>query len=243
MKRLFTLLLFTLITLPAFAATPSTAMGPVSNRRQVSTSGICTRSVTPDRGQITMTAQVQDDDLQTAARKAQESYDRAVAAVKRLDLENLEIKTSEYNLEEVREWQKEQMVSKGFMARIGLRVSTSSIQKLGQVIAIAARENLKDVSGLTTYLSPEKRKKEGFACLQEASEDARSKAEKLAQSLGAGLGEVLTVSENENEPHPPVRPLMMRAAMDKSAASDNGPSIEAGQQDISISVQASFGLR
>jgi uncharacterized protein YggE len=213
-----------------------------SERREVSTSGSCNRTATPDRGQVTMTAQVRDNDLQVAARKANEAYERAVTEVKKLDLENLELRTVEYSLNEVREWEKDRMVSMGFQARIGLRVSTSSIQKLGQVLAIAARLELKDVSGLETYLSPEKKKKEHFACLQEAAEDARSKAAKLAESLGARLGEVLKITESVEEPRPPVRPLMAmaRAANEGAPA---GPTIEAGQQEIAVTVQASFGLR
>jgi uncharacterized protein YggE len=191
-----------------------------------------------------MTAQAQDSDLQTAARKAREAYDRAVVAVKRLELENLEVRTSEYSLNEVREWQKDHLVSKGFQARIGLRVATSNIQKLGEVIAIGSRENLKDISGLTTYLSPEKRKKEHFACLEEASEDARAKADKLATTLGARLGEVLTISESYNEPQPPFRPYMAQSMAKAAApAPGGGPTIEAGQQELSVSVQTSFGLR
>jgi uncharacterized protein YggE len=234
-----------LFRLPVLCALLHCSTVLASVDRQVSTSGSCNRIATPDRGQVTMTAEAQDRDLQAAARKATQLYERALSAVKRLDLEAPEFRTVEYNLGEVREWQKDKLVSKGFKARIGLQISTSSIQKLGDVIAIGAREELKDISGMTTYLSPEKLKKEHFACLQEASEDARSKAQKLSESLGAHLGEVLTISESYNEPARP-RPMMGVNESSAPMAAKSvvpPPSIEAGQQELSVNVQATFGLR
>jgi len=201
--------------------------------REVSASGSCTKISTPDRGQITLVAEAQDKDLQVAAKRATEQYERASQAIKKLGLEHLDLRTVEYSLNEVREWEKNKMVPKGFKARMGLQVSTSSIQKLGDVIAIAANEKLQDVSGLTTFLSPEKLRLEQFSCLQAASNDAREKAQKLAESLGAKLGEVITV-----------RPMMAMAdgaMMSKSAVA--APSIDAGQQELHVNVDAVFSLK
>lgn len=224
----------------------SVAQANADLRRQVSTSGSCTRFATPDRGRITMTAEALEPGLQDASRKATQDYERAVAEIKKLGLEHLEIQTSEYTLGEAREWEKNKLVSKGYKARLGIQVSTSDIQKLGQVIAIGAREGLKDIGGMSTYLSPAKRQTEHFACLQAASEDARAKAEKLATSLGARLGEVLTIREGErrdDSPSPTPRSFLMQAKSADAVESAPVPSIQTGNQELSLSVDVVFGLK
>lgn len=209
--------------------------------RDVTVSGECTRQVTPDRGMITVTADIRDSDLKSAAKKATEAYERVREGVKRLGLENLEMRTSEYNLAEVREWEKDRQVSKGFQARMGLRVSTSQAQRLGEVIALAAREGLREVGQLQPYLSEEKQQKERLECLKAAAENARAKAERLAGTLGAKVGEALQVQEISSGDMPRPQPMRMEV-MAKSARAMEPPSVEVGQQDLSVSVQVKFAL-
>jgi uncharacterized protein YggE len=213
-----------------------------SRDREVTVSGNCFRTVTPDRGAIILTTEAQSKDLQTAAREATDSYNRVRDAVQRLKLEDTDLRTVEYTLSEIREWEKNHMVSRGFRARMGLRVASSQIQRLGEVIAIGARENVRDVGQLTTYLSEDKKKKEQFACLQEAAEDAKARGEKLATSLGAKLGEVISISETGGFQRPEPQPVMM---MEKAArASDVAPpTVEAGREELRLTVQVQFALK
>ena len=211
--------------------------------REVSVSGSCLRTVTPDRGAIVLTAEAQDKDLKAAAKDATEAYERAKKAVERLGLADLELRTVEYSLNEVREWEKNKTVSKGFRARMGLRVASSQIQRLGEVIAIGAREGLRDVGALVSFLSEEKQKKEQFECLKEAAEDARARAEKMAGALGAKVGEVVMLSESGGYQRPEPQPRAM--LMEKSMAANDmaAPTVEAGRQDLHVTVQATFSLK
>src|SRR4051812_41761123 len=101
--------------------------------REVSVSGACTHNVVADRGAIVLTADFTEADLKSAAKKATDTYEHTRDAIKRLNLENLELQTVEYNLAEAKEWVKDRMVSKGFRARMGLKVSTSQTSRLGEV--------------------------------------------------------------------------------------------------------------
>lgn len=241
--RVFVVVVFSVLSLPVLSATAAQAdVAPGSlDRRHIAVQGLCYRRATPDRGAIIVTAEVQDMDLKTASVQATRSYERVRDAVKKLGLEALELSTVEYSVNEVREWEKNRSVFKGFKARMGLQVSTASIQKLGDVIEIAAREQIKDVGSLTTFLSREKMMKEHLGCLQEASDNARARAEKLAAALGAKLGDVISVVEQAALP-PPARPVPMARAMSKMAA-DAGPTVEAGTQDLSVTIQANFALK
>ncbi len=212
-----------------------------SETRRVTVSGKCTRQVTPDRGAIVVTADFRDDDLKQASKRATEAYERAREAVKRLGLKDVDLRTIEYSMSEVREWEKDRQVFKGYRARMGLRVATSQVDKLGEVIAIATREGLKEVGGLQSFLSESQQLQEQVACLQEAAQNARIKAEKLAAALGARVGETLLVTESGGFQSPPERMMVMDAASGVGAS--RPPSIEAGQQTLSLAVEVAFALK
>jgi uncharacterized protein YggE len=217
-------------------------------QRQVAVEGVCNRMVSPDRGSITLTVEYQNMDLSKAAKDAADSYERLSSAIKKLKLDNLNMRSSEYTVYEVKEWEKDKQVNRGFRARMGLWVSTSDIQKIGEVIAIASREKVKNVDSLQTYLSDEKQLQEEIACLDSAAKNARLKAEKLAGALGAQLGPVLTMNESGRSMPTWPRPMMMqkafavRGAMAMDSA-EAAPSVEAGQQSLSLQVQVAFGLK
>lgn len=211
--------------------------------RQVSVSGVCNKSVTPDRGAITLTVEARNSDLKAAIKKATDVYEGLREAVKKLGLENLDLKTSEYSVNEIREWEKDRQVMKGYRARMGVLVETSSIQRLGEVIALGARHQVNDVGQLQIFLSPQKLQKEQFECLQAAAENARAKAEKLASALGAKVGKAVSISESGGiEPPRPPRPMRMEMAM-QAKGSMPEPQVEAGQQEMSLTVQATFELQ
>ncbi len=218
------------------AATPSPLQG-------ISVEGICNRRTVPDRGAISVTADALEKDIKAAVSKATDSYERVRSAVKRLNLENMDIETSEYSVQEEKVWEKDRLVSKGFRARMGLRVTSSNIQKLGEVIAIAAKENIRDVGALSTYLSPEKLKQEQMACLEEAATHARAKADKLAAALGAKVGALVSISEIKPEGSSPHPVVMMEARAKFAADAPAAPNVEAGKQDITTTVYATFSLR
>lgn len=231
-------LVWALLILPAtqiFAA-------PAAGTRYVAVQGSCTRSATPDRSEIALTAEYRADEIQSAVKDATSAYERTRDAVKKLGLADLETQTSEYTVSRVVEWEKNRQINRGYQVRMGLRVSTSSIAKMGEVISIAGRQGLKDVGQLRMYLSDAKTLEEKQACLQSAAEHAKSKAERLASSLGAKVGAVLSVQESGMTRTDPVMPMRM-AVMAESDAKLSAPQVEAGKQDISVQVDAVFELK
>lgn len=234
-------LLVTLLPLAAFA-------DPFGEKRHITVQGFCTRQIAPDRGSIVVTAEATEPDLQSASKKATDTYEKLRDSVQKMRLENANLITSEYSLQEVREWQKDRQVSKGFRARMGLRVTTSSIQRLGEIISVAAKLGLREVGNLDTFLSQEKLLKEQMACFEEAGSNATKRAETLAGSLGAKIGEVLEISELREDTGGPVRPMAMtmnaKSSRMEMADAGGAPSgVEAGSRTMSMTVYATFALK
>lgn len=213
--------------------------------RDVAVSGTCTRKATTDQASLTLTADFQDTDLNEAIRKATHAYTRASEAIQRIGLPDAELKTTEYSVNEVREWDKDKSVFKGFRARMGLRVATSDVAKMGQVISIAAREDIHDVSELTTSLSVKKLRSEQGLCLKEAALNARDKAEKLASALNTRVAEVLTITETSSDSLPPrpIRPMMREQLAAPMSAEVAPPAVQSGTQEVTVTIQAVFALK
>lgn len=213
--------------------------------KYVAVQGSCTRSVTPDRGSVTLTAQARDKDLKAASRKAGDIYERMRASVIKLKLADQDLQSSEYSLREDREWVGGKAIFKGFIARMGLTVRTSEIGRLGEVLAIGSREGSEEIGNLTTFMSEELMIKEQLACLEDAAQNARSKAEKLAGALGAKVGAVRILSETQLPAPGPVsgRAMMKYADSALMEAAPQAAQVEAGKQTIGYSIHASFELK
>ncbi|MES2854401.1 MAG: SIMPL domain-containing protein [Bdellovibrionota bacterium] len=210
--------------------------------RIVVVNGICSKSVVPDRGSINVVATTQDLDLQKASKKTTEAYEKLKGAVQKLNLKDVEISTTEYSLSEVRDWEKEKSVFKGFRARMGLGITTSEIARLGEVIQLAANQNLKEVGALNAFLSDAKIQTERESCLEDAIANARSKATRMAKAAGGKVGKALVVVETgASVPQPRLMESQAKASF-AGAMSDAPPSVDAGQQKLTVSVDVTFSL-
>ena len=238
--------IFTAVLLISLAlATPSQAFGD-SNRnddlvRSVTVSGTCHRSIVPDKASLNMVAEsVNPRDIKTAVADAVRNYESTKAQVTRLRLKDMELVTSEYNVNPIYDWNNGKQTLRGYQARIGLRVESSEIDRMGEVMGIAADNNMKDVGAWSLFVSPAKFKQVQSECLAEAAQDARSNAEKMASGLGAKVGAVIRLSQQGVQQAP--QPLYASAMMERKgmAADAAAPSIEAGKQEINITVDATF---
>ncbi len=212
--------------------------------RTVNVSGQCLRTTIPDRGSLNIVPEFQDADIKVATRKATESYEKIKKEVQALKLANLELQTSEYSVNQQFDYIKGKSVSQGYRARMGLNVITSETARLGEVIAIASKNNVKDVGALSTFLSDEKSRDEREACLEEAIQHASAKAARMAKAAGARLGKIVSLNEEGGgivAPPPPIafRSMNMKAMADES---QSAPSVDTATQKIQLSVNAVYFL-
>ena len=194
-----------------------------------------------------LTAEFRDKDAQVTAHKATEIFERVRKKILENKISKLDLETSEFSVNEVREWEKDKVVSKGFQSRASLKISSSDFGFSSKVIGIALSEGVKDVSNLHNYVSNEVIDRARFDCLQEAVKNAKAKAEKMAEAAGARVGGVISLSESSGDLSPPSPPhVFMAKAMrgaPQSEAADNGPTIDAGKITIATDVSVSFELR
>lgn len=210
---------------------------------EVQVQGNCDIQVVPDRGSVSFTAENQAGDQKVAVKKTNDQINALKKEIEKMNLANVEFKSTGYSVYPVREYEKNKYVDKGMKASLTLEVTTSDIQKLGDTLVSASKIGIQNVGSLSTYLSVEKSQKEYLRCLDIAAQDAKDKAQQLAKKLGFKIGDVLKIVES---PRMQMRPrpegiMMMKGAM---ASMDMAPTkIEAGTEQFSTTLQVSFDIK
>lgn len=140
--------------------------------------------------------------------------------------------TSAITVGEVREWDGDRQVSRGYRATLTTAVRMTDAAALGPLLARAVAEMEPEVSGPTWRLAADNPAR--LEACRLAAADARRRAEAFADALGAGLGPVVAMAE-AGTPHGGFdQPAMLRAAA--------APGIEAGDIDVSASVDVVYRL-
>jgi uncharacterized protein YggE len=205
--------------------------------------GRCSTKVTPDRVMVTFTAENTSKDQKEAFKKTNRQIEGLKADIKKLNLEKLELKNTGYNVYPVQEYLNNKVIDKGIRVSLSLEVTTSQIERIGEVMVSASKIGITNVGQLATFLSLEKTKEEYLKCLDVASDDAKAKARQLSKKLDIKLAGVVKVVEAPMvQPAPIPFQRTMMAGMAKSEAME-APKIEAGQQEFTTSIDVYFGIK
>ena len=213
--------------------------------RWIAVQGECHREVTPDRASVDLTVQHLEASVKLATEKTARVHAELRDRILRLKLADAELESVGYSVEEVREWEKNRSVSKGFRAQMSLRVSTSEIGRFGEVMVIASQLDLKDVGALRSFVSTSLRERERIGCLEGALKNARLKADRMAAAAGATVERVLSIAEEGATPPPPPMPQMAKMFGGGGAADAAmvAPVVDAGKSEIGVRVDVVYGLR
>lgn len=204
---------------------------------EVKVIGNCSIKVTPDQASVVFTAENQSKDQKSAALKTNSQMNSLKEKIKSLNLEDVVLKNTNYQVQPIREYEKDRLIDKGTRVALSLEVTTSSITRLNEAMDLAIKEGIQNVSSLRMFLSQKKNQAEYSRCLEIASEEANSKAKLLAKKFNQSLGEAVKIQETGASAPGPV---FHERAMMKSA--DSSP-LETGEQDFQASVEVTFELK
>jgi hypothetical protein len=165
-----------------------------------------------------------------------------VAALKKLGIEEKDIRTSSYNISPQSDYQANPPVITGYQVSIDYEVTVREVDKVNQVLTTLTGAGANLVGGVSFELSDEAKKKAMDSARQDAVAQAKGNAEGLAKASGVTLGKIINVSESLNSG---LRPLYMTA--DKAVGLGGGapetPNIQPGTTEVNITVSLSYELR
>jgi len=200
--------------------------------RTINTSGNSRMSVFPDQASVSLLIQTSASSAEQAKNDNAAITDAVVSSLARIGIENKNIETENFNIYPEYGWVGSQQRLKGYVASNYIKVTTKDFGIVGKTVDASV-----DAGALVNYinfeLSSAKQNEYKTTVLAEASKDARTKAEAIAQGLGKKLGSVVSVSASDYNyiPYPLYRL--------EEAASVNVKTIAMNIQPKSLDVSAS----
>lgn len=172
---------------------------------------------------------------ESVARKSQQVMDLLLG----LGMQREEIQTTSYWVSTEYVYEKQQRRFKGYRAKTSLRVRTDRLENAGKIV-----DALVEAGAEVDYVHYRCRDNSPlyYAALEKAARDARQRAEAMAQGLGAGLGQVLRVSDKAEEE--PGRGGRLSTVAEGRAYSARGAETELNPREVRVTavVTAVFEL-
>jgi uncharacterized protein YggE len=217
-------------------------MKPVTEQAMAAATGRVTRvmivgdsivQAQPDTAIVTIGVVTQNRSAITAQQENAAKSGEVVRVLKTVAGAGAEVKTSGYSLQPQRVYKEGQPPTiTGYEARNMVTVTLSDLTKIGSVIDAAAQAGSNDVSGIAFTLRQDRPARD--RALSEATREALSKAQVIAQALGGRVVRIVEVQEEGFQQRPPVPVYQTENFLAKSAAATP---IEVGSLEISSRVQ------
>lgn len=237
-----TLLLLALTTslLITMAPTPTAAQDRTSPRT-VRVSGDGTITTQPDEATVRFAVVTNAATAEQARSQNADASARAMNAVRDLGISEEKIRMETLQLQPKREYNRETRAyeEKGYDATREVVVAVDDLDTIPTLVARVVQEGANRLRGIRYGLS--NRQQIRNDALRTAAEAAQTKAQILAETLGATLGPVQSISEQSVSV--PMPRLQVSAARAEAApASPEPDAYAAGEIEVSASVQVTFVL-
>ena len=149
-----------------------------------------------------------------------------------------DIETTQYSVQEWREWEREKMVLKGYKAVHSLKITLTDPLVAGKLLDRAVSSGA-FVDYLNFGFSKAKEKELKGQALKDAAQQAKLKAEAVADGLGVELGDIVSVSESEAN-YPMYRMAGPEMMIAKSDAAE--PSISPQTLQVTAQVSVAYEI-
>ncbi|HEX9664262.1 MAG TPA: SIMPL domain-containing protein [Patescibacteria group bacterium] len=209
-------------------------------KNQISITGQGKVMAIPDIASTVVGIRTENRQVAVAQKENAEKMNQLIKKIKEAGVADEDLKTVNYNIFPIYDYLSDRgQVLRGYEVSQNLEVKIRDLEKIGQILAIAAAEGANQVSGLNFTIDDEEVYRQQAREL--ALANAREKAEALAKTVNIKLGKVVSFSETGSAPPP--APLRAYAEFGVGGAADVAlPEIEAGSQEIVIIATISFEI-
>jgi uncharacterized protein len=139
---------------------------------------------------------------------------KVIAAIQKINAANMIIQTVGYNLTPLYDYSNQTQPPKLYAYQVTstVRVKTTDIEKIGEIIATATTEGATNISSVGFDLTEITRKKAINDALAMAAKDASDKASAIAQSMGLKIDKISYITESGTSLPGPVISMQFDAA-------------------------------
>lgn len=203
-----------------------------------SSSGEGKITAVPDMATVTVGVTQTSATVADAQEKANKATDKIIQDVKKLGLSDKDIKTTNYSVspnysnEIIPMMGGGQQNITGYTVTQNLEIKINPIDKANKVLDTATADGANLVNGVNFTFSDDLQKSLSSQATQQAVDDAKNKAQGLANAAGIHLGKIVNVVENSNQP----RPLMMAAGVAAKTDQSTPTNVTPGENTLTVDV-------
>jgi hypothetical protein len=225
-------------------AVPGRAQDDSSIERVVRVSGEGTVRAAPDRATVRFGVVSRAETAEAARSQNAAAARSAMNAVRELGLAEEKIRMETLRLQPRREYDPETQTreERGYEATRQVVVELEALEQLPRLVTRVVQRGANRLEGIDYGLQDRTAARND--ALRQAAQDAREKAQLLAESLGAALGPVRQIDEQSFGFNPPTPRVEMQFA--KSRGEDAAPEPDAyaaGEIEVNATVQVTFSLQ
>lgn len=153
-------------------------------------------TVEPDEAEVWAGISIVKDTAEEAQTEANKVINAIIDGLRYKGFTEDDIETERLSLYEERTWTKDEGSKViGWRASQTLKVKTTDLTKVGTIVDVAVNNGANQINNINFGLSEEKEQEYKKKALTEATKNAKSKAETIAESLNVKLGKIKSVSE------------------------------------------------
>lgn len=207
--------------------------------KSVTVSGTGLVSALPDRAIVQMSIVARADKLDVAQAEAAKVTASVLQLTDKLDIKRNKVDTTGATVRADYRWNRttEEQELRGYIAERQMSVKVDDLDKLGKLVEGAVAAGVNQVS--PPQLESSRREELHREALAMAAKDARANARVLAETLGAKLGDPISINASSSAPPPPMPYQRMATA---SMESDSAATYNAGDLTVSTTVNVVFAL-
>jgi uncharacterized protein len=223
----------------------------VTATNTITVSGMGEVFAVPDLAMFSVTVQEEAKEVKPAQEKATEKNNAIVAYLKQQGVDEKDIQTADYSVYPQYDYKQAScregycppstQTLRGYQVSQTLTIKVRDTEKAGELLSGVGTRGATSVSGLSFTIDDEDALK--AEARQKAIEEAREKAEELADQLGVSI--VRVVGFNEDGSYPPMPYAARGAAFDMAVAQESKavPDLPMGQNKIISNVNISYEIR
>lgn len=241
--RVALLMVLVLAAIPMAASAQISTPVAEQDRRTIAVEGTGTVDVTPDTADVTFGVLTQDESLETAQNENIRRTEALMETLSEAGIAEEDIETSNYSVRVINEYDRDgNLVGvQGYEVWNSVTVTIRDISIVGTVLDAAIGAGANEVSSINFYV--DNTDAAASQARTAAVENAREKADELAEAAGVIVTGVYSIEETAAPQPEPVQYAMQES--DALAADEAAPRevpVSPGQQTISVSVQVVYEI-
>jgi len=195
-------------------------------------------SVTPDIAIVNLGIEENGASLKQVQDSVNKKSKNLVDALKRLGVEESDIKTTSYNIYPDYDYNLQPAKITGYRVSTNYQVKVKDFDKVNDILVKATESGANVVGNISFDINEITKNKKLQEAREKAVGKAKEKAEGLAKAAGISLGKIINVSESQGGNYPG-----QMALMEKSDSSIAQPDIQPGETELSVTVSLSYEIR